>query len=210
MKKRLQFSEIEYEVFGACDGSVIKPIWEKFGNSHFSNPSYLACAISHLSIYQDAIQKGYDKILILEDDVRCHYKVNQLMDGLGSEIPQDFELLYLGFIPLTDDCSRWDYNVFGDRFITENMFHAKNLWGLFSYGISSNLMKEILDTYSKTFPMELDRYFVTQIQKRGNSYGLLPQLFATEDGWSDNSKKMEVGLLQKSIDLRFSNLTDYI
>lgn len=213
-EKKLQFVDIEnYEVFSATDGSVIGPIWKEFSkiNPHFKNSSYLGCAISHLSIYQDAVEKRYKKILIIEDDCRIHRNIQEIFNKQASLIPHDWnELLYLGYIPLSDDCSRWDYNIFTENYISSNIFVAKNLWGLYSYAISENLMKELLEVYDKTFPMELDRYFVTQIQPRGKSYGISPQLFCAEDGYSDNSKITETSMIERSVDLRFAKYTDYI
>jgi GR25 family glycosyltransferase involved in LPS biosynthesis len=212
MKKRLDFTEIDHQVFNAVDGSVMRKIWEAFSekNPIFGNSNYLGCAISHLSIYQHAIEMGHEKILIIEDDDRIHRNANSQMELFSSQIPEWDELLYLGYIPLSDDCSRWDYNVCGNNFISTNVFVAKNLWGLYGYGISKNLMKEILEIYDKDFPMELDRFFVTTIQPRGKSYGVTPQIFAADDGYSDNSRLQETGMLQRSIDARFANLIDYV
>ena len=82
--------------------------------------------------------------------------------------------------------------------------------GLYSYGISENLMMSILSEYRENFPMELDRYFVTTIQPENMSYAITPQLFSAEDNLSDNSHVFENGLLEKSIDSRFAKLQDYI
>lgn len=213
IKKRLAFTEItNFEVFDATDGAVMHPIWKKFSeiNPFFSNPNYLACAVSHLSIYNDAISKGYKRILIVEDDVKISSTANEDFRIWSKEVPSDWDLLYLGFIPLSDDCSRWDYNVFSDRFITSQVFSAKNLWGLYGYGISESLMKETLEIYNRDFPMELDRYFVTRIQQNKKCYGITPQIFAAEDGYSDNSKIVETDMMTRSIDGRFAKHTDYV
>lgn len=219
-KKRLNFCDIEFETFGATDGSVMTKIWESYSkdNSFFKNASYIGCAVSHLSIYRDALEKGHKKILILEDDNRVHREANKVFNDnfLNAFQPYEkdtlffnWELLYLGYIPLSDDCSRWDYNVC-NLFIAPRVIKAKNLWGLYAYGISESLMKETLDVYEKDFPMELDRYFVTQIQPRGNVIAITPQLFAADDGPSDNSGKIETMMLDRSIDSRFANKIDYV
>ena len=211
MQKRLAFTEITNTLlFEATDGSVMDKVWESFSkeNSFFQNASYLACAISHLSIYQHALEKGYNNILVVEDDVKIHRETNILFEQFLTQIPS-YDLLYLGFIPLTDDCSMWNYNLLVD-FVGKNVVRAKNLWGLYSYAISQKLMRETLETYKKEFPMELDRFFVTKIQTRGNSYGIIPQLFAADDGYSDNSKRNETCMLERSIDSRFAKLIDYI
>ena len=71
-------------------------------------------------------------------------------------------------------------------------------------------MVETLERYDKDFPMELDRYFVTEIQPRKKSYGISPQMFCAEDGISDNSGRMETTMMERSVDIRFANLTEYI
>lgn len=207
MKKRLDFTDIEHEFFDAIDGSVMEPIWNSFCNPNFKNSNYLACTLSHLSIYEHALKMNYSRILILEDDCRIHRNANMVFDDCVPALSSTWNLLYLGFIPLSDDCTRWDYNVFD---ISNKIGHAKNFWGLYSYGIRSDLMMRILDEYKKNFPMELDRYFVTKIQPEKKSYGFLPQLFAADDGFSDNSKIVETGMLQRSIDSRFGNMLDYV
>ncbi len=208
-KKRLDFCDIKYSVFNGTDGSVVKKLWKSLSNPNFANSNYIGCAISHLSIYKDAIENGYKRILILEDDNRIKRDANDQFRLIVENIPIEWDLLYLGFIPLSDDCSRWDYNLV-NNFLSKNIFYAKNLWGLYSYGISEQLMKDTIDEYNENFPMELDRYFVTRIQPNGKSFGVTPQLFAADDGFSDNSGKTEISMLQRSVDTRYTKLTDYI
>jgi GR25 family glycosyltransferase involved in LPS biosynthesis len=212
-EKKLEFVDLDYEVFGATDGSVMNFIWKSFSkeNAYFKNSNYLGCAISHLSIYKDAIEKGYEKVLIIEDDNRYHRNLLKKFKEIKEFVPRNWnELLYLGYIPLSDDCLKWDYGVFSNNYINEKVFVAKNLWGLYGYAIHANLMVELLEVYDKKFPMELDRYFVNEIQPRNKSYGVSPQLFCAEDGFSDNSKKVEISMMERSVDRRFAKLTDYI
>lgn len=207
--KKLEYCEIEFERFAAVDGSVFQNVWETFNSKehYFTNPNYLACALSHLSIYKDALDNGYSKILIIEDDNSIRKNANAEFGNIINELPE-WELLYFGFIPLTDDCSQWTYNDLDN--LSKNVVLSKNFWGLYGYGISSGLMKEVLERYSNDFSMELDRFFVNEIQPRGKSYGITPQIFAAEDGFSDNSLMIERGMMERSIDRRFANLTDYL
>ena len=209
-KTRLDSLDIQYEVFFGCDGSVINHLFNKLGNGHFTNPNYLGCAISHLSIYQDAIHHGYDKILILEDDNLIHSDIHNIFDTI--EIPEWNDLFYLGYIPLNDDCSMWDYRfgIQGHNMLNDNIFRCTNLWGLFSYGIKRNLMIEMIETYNTSFPMEIDRFFVNTIQPRGGSIAIAPQLFCCDDNiYSDNLGYAPM-LSTKSIDSRFANRNNYI
>lgn len=213
-RKKFEYVDIRnYEVFNGTDGSVMNHIWEilSIENRHFKNPNYLGCAISHLSIYKSALENGYKRILIVEDDCRINRDIQHLFSQNIKFIPSDWnELLYLGFIPLSDDCSMWDYNAFSEKFISKNTFTAKNLWGLYSYGIGEKLMRELLEVYDKNFPMELDRYFVNFVQPRNRSYAMVPQLFCAEDGKSDNSGIVETSMIERSVDARFARHTDFI
>ncbi len=211
-KEKLNSHSIEYEVFHGCDGSVMNLIWQKFSNPNFSNPNYLGCSISHLSIYKDAILNGYDRILILEDDFQINKNINNIFNSL--EIPTWEDVFYLGYIPLTDDCSMWNYNLFGigsHNAINHNIFNPKNLWGLYSYGITNTLMSEIIDDYNKEFPMEIDRYLVKNIQIRNRSIAISPQLFCCDPSiHSDNLGMTPPNMKLKSIDSRFASLEDYL
>jgi len=207
---KMHRSDITFNHFGATDGSVMQRLWQSFSqqNKHFANPNYLGCAVSHLSIYADAVSKGHSKILIVEDDVCIHRDANEHFSDNINKLGA-WDLLYLGFIPLSDDQSRWDYNVFD--IIQPGIARAKNFWGLYGYGISKELMQQTLEIYRQEFPMELDRYFVKYVQPKGNSYAIIPQIFAAADGdFSDNSGRIENGMMQRSIDTRFTKIENYI
>lgn len=203
--KRLDNFNIKFDKFGATDGSVMSLIWNRFNNQYFTSPNYLACCISHLSIYKDALTKGYKKILIIEDDVLINKNINSIFDLVN--IPEWEDLLYLGYIPLSDDQTMWDYSLTNP---IGNVFVPNNLWGLFSYGISNGLMSEIINIYDNSFPMELDRYFVNHIQPRGKSIALAPQLFCCQDIFSDNMNQYQYDMIRRSVDSRFANYEDYI
>jgi GR25 family glycosyltransferase involved in LPS biosynthesis len=210
-KSKLDKLKLIYDVFNGTDGSVLNHVLQKLDNNNFSNSRYLGCAISHLSIYQDALERGYSKILILEDDNLIKIDIHDIFDNL--QIPEWNDLFYLGYIPLSDDCNLWTYEfgIQGHNMINNNIFRGKNLWGLYAYGITSNLMNELIKVYNQDFPMELDRYFVQQVQPRSGSIAVAPQLFCCQEGvYSDNSGRVETGMLAKSIDSRFATPDQYI
>lgn len=211
-KSRLDLIGLNYQVFNGVDGSVMNFVWNKVGNEYFTNPAYLACSISHLSIYQDALSRGYERILIIEDDNMINKNIMGIFDEFN--ISEWSDLLYLGYIPLNDDCSMWDYNRYGinsENSISDRIFSPKNLWGLFAYGIRRSLMEEMVNIYNLEFPMEIDRYFVQKIQTRGRSLAVVPQIFCCQDGvHSDNLGFAPPGMRQKSVDTRFAKLEDYI
>lgn len=206
ISERLQRYDIKFEKYNATDGYTMKKIWQKFDNNYFSTPNYLACAVSHLSIYNDAQLKGYDKILILEDDVVINKNINLLLESSG--LPDWNDVLYLGWIPLSDDTTMWTYAK-ANNFISQRIVVANNFWGMFAYGTTRNLRHELLEIYLESFPMELDRYLVLNYQPSGRCLAYTPQLFACQDIWSDNMNLHQSGMLNRSVDRRFANLEDY-
>ena len=58
----------------------------------------IACALSHRMVYDAMIENGWEKVLILEDDVLPVYdKLDQLTAAMD-ELPADWELVYLGYL----------------------------------------------------------------------------------------------------------------
>lgn len=214
MNKRLQFIDLSYERFAGIDGSAILPfIHQKLNNFHFSNSAYVGCCLSHLSIYQLALDRGYSKILILEDDNRVHRNAQEIFKVSMIELEDDTDLIHFAYISLTDDLTMWSYGILNsDEEFSEHFYKSKNLWSLMAYGISAKLMKHLLEVYQKSFPMELDRYFVDFIMKDPNfkCRAIRPQLFCAEDNLSDNSGIYTPNLMKKSVDLRYSQYHDYV
>lgn len=210
ISERLKIVGIEFEFFDACDGQVLDNIWVKFDNPFFTTRNYLACAISHLSIYNDALSRGFNKILILEDDVKPHKNIQNLFKSWETQIPTDYELLYFGWIPLNDDCSMWTYNIIDDKFLNNNLIKSHNLWGLYAYSPSRHLMSEMIDIYNKSFPMEIDRYFVEFIQRERKSFAVWPQLICHDILPSNNHGYTDNQSLLKSIDHRGFTSEDFV
>lgn len=204
VSERLSREGVAFERFPATDGSVMSPLWRSMRNPHFTTPNYLACAVSHLSMYRQAQREGLGRVLIVEDDVL----VRRGLSG-GFQAPPDWrDLLYLGWIPLTDDQSMWTYSI-ADRFVAPGYVLPRNFWGLFAYATTPGLREEVLEVYDRHFPMELDRYFVTQVQPRTGSLAMTPQAFACQDVWSDNMQALQTGMLARSVDARFARLEEY-
>jgi glycosyl transferase family 25 len=62
----------------------------------------IGCAVSHLKIYEDALKNNYKNILVLEDDVYFDDDLYEVLDKSMSELPEDYDILYLGCTGLCD------------------------------------------------------------------------------------------------------------
>lgn len=58
---------------------------------------HLACALSHRSVYEYVLEKGYKKVLIFEDDVVPLYENLNKLPLAINELPEDWEMVYFGY-----------------------------------------------------------------------------------------------------------------
>ncbi len=61
------------------------------------NPGQVGCALSHKNIYEDIVRNNYQRTLILEDDVALIESSLRSFPAIITELPQDWELLYLDY-----------------------------------------------------------------------------------------------------------------
>ena len=57
----------------------------------------ICCAWSHRNVYKEILDKGYKKVLILEDDVIAHKDIEIISPLVFSELPANWDLLYLDY-----------------------------------------------------------------------------------------------------------------
>ena len=60
-------------------------------------PGEIACSWSHRMIYEDMLQKGYERVLILEDDAVPDSLAMKQMNFALKELPADAELIFWGW-----------------------------------------------------------------------------------------------------------------
>jgi GR25 family glycosyltransferase involved in LPS biosynthesis len=224
MSRKFKFFDLHVQRVEALPGKLVTGYWEILSKQHdyHNNPNVLACAISHVSIWNSALASGKKKILILEDDVRIHRNSEQMTRNFMSLVPDDWDLLYFGFVPLVSnnhrkydinhDLNMWDYNILDHTRMGPNTIKADRLWNLSGYAISEKLMHHMVDVYAKSYPMEIDRYLVENIQTSPNwkTYGSNPQIVAGEDSYSDLIGGISDYHNLRSVDSRFAKYYDYV
>lgn len=209
---RAQRFGVSFSFFPAISGKLFGDIHSGHSASRetkISNPNYMACALSHLSIYRHALANGHSRILVIEDDLLFNKNLKQLFSEAVDEVPDDWKLLYLAWIPLSDDLMFWNYKIIDDRFIGQKVFKAKNLWSAMAYGIDRFMMEHLVNRYNKSFDKEIDRVFVEEVQPNFPCYGVAPQLFSGYDNYSNNTERHDQ-IFIKSFDSRRAQQTDYV
>ncbi len=107
---RDQLTGLEYELFYGIDKSMIsREILETDGTyndlaykKHYKKPismnlGMICCALGHAKIYEEIINKGYKRTLILEDDIIVNTANLPQFNDIVSELPADWDLFYLGY-----------------------------------------------------------------------------------------------------------------
>lgn len=61
------------------------------------NIGEIACSLSHKRIYQDMLEKGYQRALIMEDDVLPEFDRLHEFSRIIDQLPDDWEVLMLGY-----------------------------------------------------------------------------------------------------------------
>jgi glycosyl transferase, family 25 len=133
--------------------------------------SILGCAMSHLGVYKDAIQNGYSKVLIMEDDITVDHDKDYYLRQALKELPSDWELLYLGYLfnnnrmtwkaalryrfvyPLLtlfgyDRYDPYRYRCKFPRSYSDHLELAGFHYGAHAYGVTLNGLKKILENQS--------------------------------------------------------------
>ena len=90
---------IKFERFpGVKVSDVSQNILDKYVPSDiqkYGTNGMIGCGLSHLFIWQNAVNNNYKNIMVLEDDVCFTDDFNQCLQNALQEIPSDYDILYL-------------------------------------------------------------------------------------------------------------------
>ena len=211
MQKKLKNMKVVYKLIDAVGGDFLT---DEFVNSHYSKSKTvenigrelsrreIGCAISHISIYKEMVEKDIEKAVILEDDI--DFDQNIFKNIIENEdLPKNWECIMLGHHnsrsrKIEAASSLWYkksayLNFQFIRFIE----HA---YGAYGYIISSVGAKKLLKHLS-LIDKPIDHYM-------GNSeiinlYGISPSCvniadkYKTVSNLSDERKKLDDRSLKK-------------
>lgn len=93
--KELDYKELEKQ--GLYDPHLTKLFKKRKGRPARHLPlTRIGCALSHNSVYKDILEKGYNKALVLEDDLIIDNSNLETFRETTMELPEDWQLLYFG------------------------------------------------------------------------------------------------------------------
>jgi len=189
---QLKAQDIEFERFEAVDGNKIKDDIRLTSQCNTTCPDGLkGCAISHRTLWETMIEKDYKNILILEDDAILNSNLNSELQLSWNEVPNDFDILYLGSTFYCGDTS--SYNKLVTKLtnrkienISDTILKTEGCGGLYGYIISQkgakNLMKEPIGFH-------VDDFISGQVRKYSlNAYAFHPVLIEANNKKSNLSQ----------------------
>lgn len=170
---------LEVERISAIDGSQIDVSNIKMNVlKGISIPGNVGCVLSHVKAIKNAKEKGYSKILILEDDIIFEENFIERFTNEIKHLPEDWDMFYLSGNNLKpDNLSK----------INEYFYKTTFTYTTHSYAITSAIYDEIIDGASK-LKEPIDEFYRKHIQQNYNCYVIRPHLSYQRPGFSDIMK----------------------
>lgn len=166
----------KYEIFKAIDGNTLDIEIEKKDNLRFNKGAY-ALVLTTIKILEDALEKGYENILIFEDDIVVNplFEVN-VFEYMERQ-PKNWDLLFLGY---TETGPIYNYN--------GKWLFLSSAMSCHAYAINKHMLKfykNLLEKLNKP----IDYYTNLIMMSKNNSYGATTlngiKLIGQKDGISD-------------------------
>jgi GR25 family glycosyltransferase involved in LPS biosynthesis len=133
---------------------------EALGNYQPLSKKEISITIDHILVMQDAAVKGYNNVLVLEDDVIFGRRFVEIFNERIKSIPSDLDAVFIG-----DDSklhiSRYGIPIIPEKFFYLNPKHHSR--DTSSYMITSSAIKKVLSTiipFSLSSPWEFNYQFV--------------------------------------------------
>lgn len=149
--RQLAEQKIQYTRFSAVLGKEVQtsPYLSEACNQ-LCPDGLKGCALSHHSIWKDALEKGYTRIMILEDDTKLNSYFDRDLNHIWSQVPHDTDILWLGcnikcekdsFIPNTIN------RVMGHtpEQVDDNILATYGSAGTYTYIITSDAINKIVN-----------------------------------------------------------------
>jgi glycosyl transferase family 25 len=168
VSNELSEQHIVFERFDAIDGNTVKDD-ERISKicNKFCYNVIKGCALSHRTIWEKALEKRYEHTAIFEDDVLFHKDFNNILQLNYYNIPNDFDIVYLGAMFDCGDTSI--YNKINEKIknihntkINEHILKVNGCGGFYGYIISKKCIEKILN---EKISFHIDTNMTTYIKK---------------------------------------------
>lgn len=133
---------LNVEFFRATDGKVEAP------NEIYISKSEWGCADSHIRVWRDMVENGYETALIFEDDVKLNPGFIEKLDEIMIELPDDWD-----FVNLDPN----EFYTFNSKKFSSHLTRGFSL-GMSAYIINSKCAREWSKWNSKLMKVQIDSF----------------------------------------------------
>ena len=211
------FKEVDFEFFVASDKNDLdyekalkEGLFDEYNAKSLSRSpqqltlAHIACSWSHRRVYEDMLAKGYERVLIFEDDITVLPEARNLTQAI-EELPADWDVFLLGHLKtkMLTQKRKFDQFVYKafrllrianwqrrskhyieNRYTkeySENLLKIGEFTGLHAYGVSATGARKLVDyqTPIRYTGDGLPNYANLQ-EGNLNLYGIAPSLFSQE------------------------------
>jgi len=174
---------IEVERFSAENGNTMGWKKDKYTLKPGAFNGVAGCIASHIKLYKIAKENNYKNILIIEDDCDFIDDLNEKFSKLIKEVPEDWDLLYLGGVHE----SRYGTQFKPER-LTDNVLIGKRIITTTCYAIKNTIYDLAINTVMEDFPYfytAIDGYLGAVIQPKCKTYAFHPPFAWQRASYSD-------------------------
>ena len=183
INNKLKSLNINYERLPGVDGEnpAIQRIFKTLRGSRIGSANAYGKLLSHIKVIEICRKRGYDNVLILEDDINFISNFNINLNKLYS-LPTKWDIIYLGY----SDKLNKDYQILKGFYSI-----AQNNSGTFAYGINKSCFNIILSLWKKK-DYSVD-HALKILQEKNNSYVLAdPIIYSnSKNVKKENNKKQK-------------------
>lgn len=161
-----------FERVSAVDGSKLDIVVDNPDNQRWNKGAY-ALTLTTIKVLEDAIEKGYESVLIMEDDIGFHPLFDIIAEDTLKRMPDKYDLAFLGY---THTRRPVPHNGNWKKMIAAYSCHA--------YAVNRHIMKFYLSLLKK-LNAPIDFHTNKIIGGRLNSFSTNDKLVHQVDGFSD-------------------------
>ena len=164
---------IPFEFFYGIDGYFEKQAYQQYVSNlppktRPMSPGALGLVKAYINLFQHAMDSGYQKILIFEDDVIFHRRFLQESQKRFQQIPDNWKIVQFGI-----SFCRWNTT---KKVAGKGYFHPGYSCGTFAWAVDRSIFQEIIDGF-KQFTEPADHMLFPLYQKyQDNCFALYPYM----------------------------------
>jgi GR25 family glycosyltransferase involved in LPS biosynthesis len=161
----------EYNVFKATDGK------ETYPDHKVKHQGFLGCLDSHRRLFQMAKDNNIETLLVMEDDIEVDQNFNDKLQVVLSELPEDWDLLYLG-----------GWNVGEKEKYSQHLDRATKVYTTHAFIVRGKFFDTLLEGInSRDWKVDV---LISEILPKGNCFICDPTIAWQKEGFSDIENKI--------------------